>query len=549
MQRAVWIWPVLVVFGVTALTSWVARTPVKDLAPLLTTFDAVNLHQAVVAIDEEMQALWDAAGVAAAPPADDLVVLRRLSLALHGTVPSLEELRLFERDRRPDRLGYWISAMLEDRRFADYFAERLARGFVGVEGGQFLIFRRDRFLSWLSSQIRQHAPYDEMVRRMITGEGVWTGQGEVNFITGAFADGEFDPNQLTARTVRAFLGQRIDCAQCHDHPFDHWTQSQFEGLTAHYGQVKLSIAGIIDRPRQEYVVEDRVTLEKRTVAADVPFHPEWQGDRGTRREKLARWITHPENRRFERATANRVWGLMFGKPFARQRPVDDLPDPDADDSLRVLDLLGADFRDHGYDLRRLIQVIAGTRAFRMQSVHSLDEEIVTVESQPDDQERPLDRVREHWGVFPLVRLRPEQVIGAMLQANNIRTIDQNSHLFVRARRFFQENDFVKAFGDPGVDELDERAGTIPQALLRMNGSFAAELTKANPFFAPGRIAASSSTPEHVVKTVFLTCLTRPPTQEELEFFKPWVEQQKSRAEGVEDLYWTLLNSPEFSWNH
>jgi len=477
---------------------------------------------------------------------------------LHGTIPSLEEIRLFEADGRSDRLGHWTAAMLEDERFADYFAERLARGFVGVEGGQFLIFRRDRFLDWLSGELRAHVPYDQIARSMIQGEGVWTGEGEVNFLTSALADGEFDPNKLTARTVRAFLGQRIDCAQCHDHPFDHWTQDQFEGLTAHYAQVSLTMAGVVDRTRKDFVVQDRITLEDRTVEPSVPFNPEWQGAEGPRRERLARWVTHPGNERFSRSIANRVWGLMFGKPFGVNRPVDDLPDPGTDETLRVLDILGADFRQHDCDLRRLVQVIAGTQAFRMQSVHPLDVESAELAENPP-RAPPLPRgghggvreklnsARDTWAVFPLIRLRPEQVIGAMLQANHVHTIDQNSHLFVRAIRFLRERDFVDEFGDPGVDELQDRTGTIPQALLRMNGSFAAELTQVNPFLSPGRISATASTPDALVETVYLVCLTRRPAPDEHAFFKPWVENK--RQDGIEDLFWTLFNSPEFSWNH
>ncbi len=566
-----------------------------------------------------------------------MTVLRRLSLALHGTIPSLEELRRFEADQAPDRLERWTATLLEDPRFSDYFAERLARAYVGNEGGQFVVFRRDRFTDWLSEQLRERRPYDEIVRDMVSGHGLWTGEAEVNFVTAGFANDEFDQNKLTGRTVRAFLGQRIDCAQCHDHPFDDWTQRQFEGLAAHYGQVQMSLVGVHDQqsdlfelpvamheafdrgevtdelrrafrdnkhklrqyvaidastpgslwlirdsytspevqpaevdpadaspPRDadgtyryvvrreenclrvgtvegEYLVEDRETLDTRVVEPDVPFHPEWLGTEGTRRDRLAVWVTHPENRRFERAIVNRVWGLMFGRPFDVNRPVDDLPDPDdpfTRERLRVLDLLGADFREEGCDLRRLIEVIAATQAFRR-------------DSRPEgDDVEDLQSLEDRWAVFPLTRLRPEQVIGSMLQASSVKTINQNSHLFTRARRFFREKDFINEFGDLGDDELTDRAGTIPQALLRMNGEFSREMSEANPFSAAGRIAGFSSTPERLVENCFLVCLTRRPTTEELEHLLPQFSPESTSGEGaVQDLIWSLYNSPEFSWNH
>lgn len=494
-------------------------------------------------VDAELENTWAAEGLSPAGRASDLAVYRRLSLALHGTVPSLEELRRFEKDDRPDRLEQWTSGMLEDPRFADYFAERLARAFVSVDAGQFLIFRRDRFTEWLSDQLRKRVPYDEIVRAMVGGEGVWTGQPEVNYITQAYANDEFDHNKLAARTVRAFLGQRIDCAQCHNHPFAEWKQEQFQGLAACFGQVKLTPIGLNDVARQEYEIDDpSADGKKKVIAPGVPFSPEWMPQEGSRRQRLARWVTHPSNKRFERAITNRLWALMFGKPFASERPVDDLPNPDDRESnarLAVLDLLGADFRRHDCDLRQTIQVIAATSAFRMESLH------------PTADAEELARLEKDWAVFPLIRLRPEQVIGAMLQTNTVRTIDRNSHLFTRAIRFFRERDFVNEFGDPGDAELQERPSTIPQALLHLNGEFAHEMSDVTPFGTPGRLRQMAPTPEALLDDAFLICLTRYPTDAERTALLPTLRAEKgsSSSEAIQDLFWALFNSPEFCWNH
>ena len=541
-------WPFAVVVGILWLTTITVRsTAVSSVSP--PSVASIKIETPVVdAVNGELARLWEANHVLPAEPTEDLTVLRRLSLALHGTIPSLEEIREFESDHSADRLDRWTESMLRDDRFSDYFAERLARSYVGVENGQFLIFRRDRFISWLTKQLQQNRAYDDIVRDMISENGVWTGEGEVNFLTSAYANNEFDPNKLTARTARAFLGQRIDCAQCHDHPFDHWTQAEFEGIAAHFAQVQLSLAGVVDGKKKEYVIDEGEV--QRTVAPAVPFNPEWLGEEGTRRQKLAEWVTHSENARFELATANRIWALMFGRPFAVDLAVDDLPDPGKDPDLEMLHILGKDFREHGYDLRRLIRVIASSQAFRMSS-----ESPHTGQQLQPGQSHDLDRVSEmidsaerYWGVFPLVRLRPEQVIGSMLQANNIRTIDQNSHLVIRAMRFVRERDFVDEFGDPGDDELQDRSGTIPQALLRMNGKFAGELTQNNPFFAPGRISTVAATPAKKIDSIYLCCLTRLPSASERDYFLTVFEEHKSN-QSVEDLFWILFNSPEFSWNH
>jgi hypothetical protein len=369
---------------------------------------------------------------------------------------------------------------------------------------------------------------------------LWTGEPEVNFITAALADGNLDANKLAGRTVRAFLGQRIDCAQCHNHPFADWKQDQFEGLAACFGKVKISPVGVEDNKKESYKVMDRNTLKDREVAAAVPFHSEWFSEATTERQRLAAWVTHPDNRRFERAIVNRVWGLMFGRAWIE--PVDDLPNPKEGDRdpNDLLDVLGADFREHNCDLKCLITVIANTRVFRLASDH------------PDlDSAERAEVVEQTWAVFPLTRLRPEQIIGAMLQASSLKTIDQNSHWVRRTFRFFQELNFVKEYGDLGDNELGERSGTIPQALLRLNGEFVKDRSEGNPFSAAGRIAGMAPTDEQCLDLCFLVCLTRHPTPDERAQMLPQLEKTKgdARKNVVEDLFWTLYNSAEFCWGH
>ncbi len=530
--------PLAVIVGVASVISLAARSRLAT-GPVVAA-EADGLTETVSVIDQHLEALWVADALTPTQDVPELHVLRRLSLALHGTIPSLEEIRRFEADTAPNRMQRWTSKMLDDARFADYFAERLARGFVGVEGGQFVVYRRGHFVNWLAGELAENRPYDQIVRTVIASKGRWTDTLATNFVTAAIASGDIDENKLAGRTVRAFLGQRIDCAQCHDHPFvDAWKQSHFEGLAAHFGQAELTAFGIEDRRQRKYVIEDGEPLEKRTVPPGVPFHPEWLPKKGTRRERLAAWVTHPENRRFERAIANRVWGLMFGKPFDTTVAVDDLPDPGDPEKPDLLDLLGADFRTHGYDLRRLIRVIAASRAFRLDSVH------------PTDDEETWKRLRKAWAVFPVTRLRPEQVIGSMLQAASLRTIDRNSQLIVRIIRFLRENQFVKEYGDLGDNELEEQSGTIPQALLRMNGPLSRDTIAVNILNASGRISAFAQTDERTLETIFLVCLTTRPSPTLRSHFLPELKkvQGEPHRRAIEDVFWDLFNTERFSWNH
>jgi hypothetical protein len=397
------------------------------------------------------------------------------------------------------------------------------------------VFRRDRLVDWLSQQLREDTPWVAVVRRLVSEQGLWTGKPATNFITAAVADEKLDHLKLASRTVRAFLGQRIDCAQCHDHPFASWKQGQFEGLAAFYAGVKRTLIGIEDgvAPLE---VEDRTTLKKRTVSPAVPYAQELLPRGGTVRARLAGWITHRENRRFARAIVNRVWGFMFGKPF--HAPVDDLPDPPAG-TADLLDVLAEDLAGHGYSLKRLVRVIAGSRAFHLSSTH------------PTADPKRLARLEEAWAVFPLVRLRPEQVVGGILQASSIKTVDRNANVLQRAIRFLRESEFVKHYGDFGDTELDERGGTIPQRLLMLNGKLVRELTEPSPFSASARIAGIAKDDVQCLELTFLACLTRRPTSPESRRLLAALAGTRDDARNrvVEDLFWTLINSTEFSWNH
>lgn len=533
--------PVLVVLVISGVVISTARSPVErargDRGVAVAAIDP-----AVARLNSKFQSTWRSTQVTPAAQAEDLQILRRLSLALHGTVPSLEEVRSFEADTGEDKLNRWVGRMLADPRFHQYFAERLARALVGTDNGQFIIFRRDRFVSWLSEQLRDDKPWDETVRTLVAQEGLWTDRPAVNFISHAADDGKLDENKLAGRVARVFLGQRIDCAQCHDHPFAEWKQGQFEGLASFFGQAKVTITGIedrtvVDNKPVQYVIQDRHTLKDRVVEPQAPVNPQWLPATGSRRQRLAAWITHPENRRFERAIANRVWGLLFGKPLVE--PVDDLPDPKPD-TVDALDILGQDFREQHYSLRRLVQVIAASQPFRASSEAS---QSLSAEA--------IEQAECQWAQFPLIRLRPEQVIGSILQASSVQTADQNSHLLLRVIRLTRERDFVRDYGDLADSELEERGGTIPQRLLLMNGNLAGEMLESNPLNSIARISMMASTDERCIECLYLVCLTRRPSPQELDHFKKLLAGQtgRDRERRIEDIVWGLCNSTEFTWNH
>jgi hypothetical protein len=522
--------------GLVALTAalYPPRLPDRLRQLDLSTTQNSDFRDAVSRVDEAFARQWQSQNVAPAPPATDLALLRRISLALTGSIPSLGEIRQFEGYSGEDRIQWWIAGLLKERRFADYFAERLARAFVGTEDGPFLVFRRRRFVSWLSDQIYDQRPYDELVREMIASDGLWTDKPATNFITVTIEQDKKNapnPERLAARVARAFLGVRLDCAQCHNHPFQSWKQADFQGLTAFFGQVQQGLTGIRDG-EGEWRVENRKTGAVDTIAPRVPFLAELLPAEGTRRERLAAWATDSRNPYFARVTVNRIWALLLGRPLVE--PVDDLLL--ADDAPAALQLLADDFVAHGYDLRRLIQLILASRVFRLDS--ATDFEITDVHEKV-------------WAAFSMSRLRPEQVAGAVEQAGSVQTLNQDSHIFWRIVRAAGISEFVKRYGDTGEDEFDSHGGTIPQRLLLMNGTLVKEKSKAELLTASGQIGMMAPSDAAAVENAYLGVLTRRPTTEEREYFEARLRDsvKDERQQHMEDLYWTLLNSAEFSWNH
>jgi hypothetical protein len=540
-----------------AATLWASLLPPRFASPTPTpdprASGAVRAAKApdladsaiVAQVNEVFRGEWSRQGLTAARRAPELTVYRRLALALTGTVPSLEEIREFEARPQEEgkgegegsRLARQLDELLGDRRFADYFAERLARAFVGTEAGPFLLYRRHRFVAWLSDELMRDRPYNALVRDLIAGQGIWTDQPEINFVTVTFdpAVKRPDPERLAARTARAFLGVRLDCAQCHDHPFQAWKRQDFQGLAAFFGQVQNSAMGFRDDGKTVYAMTDRKTGKPVPVAPAVPFLPGLLPASGTPRARLAGWVTDPGNTHFPRATVNRVWALMFGRPLVE--PVDDLTGVEVEEMPRALRLLAGDFAAHGYDLKRLIRIIAATRAFQLDSA-----------MEPE----PTEAHEAAWAVFPMTRLRPEQVVGALLQSASLTTIDHDSHILVKLIAGVDVNKFLHRYGDSGEDDFESDAGTIPQRLLLMNGTLVQNKTAMNLFNAAQRIAMQAPGDRAAVELAYLTILSRRPTPEESAHFtarRAPAGTAGDRKAWMTDLCWTLINATEFSWNH
>ena len=525
-----WVRGIGYLFVALVVAALARREPPKPKKPAVAADDVTQITEN---LNEHLHRYWASSEITVADPAEPKAVLRRMSLALVGSVPSLEEIRAFENDldEHTDHAGIydrWARYYLNDQRHHQYLAERLARGVVGdMPAKPFFVYRRRRLVVWFAEQLSQRRPYDRIVQDLIAAEGLWTDTPATNYITG----NEMDPDVLAGRTARAFLGLRLDCAQCHDHPFSHWKQSQYHQLAAFFGQTKLGFFGVRDRGG-DYEIEDPTTKEKTVIKPGVPYAPELLPDDGRRRRQLAQWITHQDNPYFAKAFVNRIWRLMLGQGLVE--PVDDLEQPEAVPG--TLDLLADEFKAHHFQIEFLIRTIVTSDAFIRQSAF----------------DGPVESIQENtFAAFPINRLRPEQLARSVMQSASPQTLNTDDDWTVQTIRFFVERDFTNKFGDAGEHELAERSGKLSHRLLLMNGKAVAEQIKPGLFGTANRLNFLAADDEQRVQLAYAMVLCRAPSDEEREYFISTLTNRsvKAKARAINDMIWALVNSTEFSWNH
>jgi len=495
-------------------------------------------------VDQHRLASLTAAGLESAPVADWMTICRRLSLALVGNQMSLEEIRELQRLPESERESVHLANLLNDTRFHNYWAERWTRFLVGTDEGQFIVFRRRRFRLWLAEMFSQNRPYDQMVRDLITAEGLWTDKPQVNFLTATFDsnNGQVDPVRLAARTSRAFLGLRIDCLQCHSDFLGNVSlgdasdsrgglQTDFHQLAAFFSSAKTSELQGVRSGEVDYQYTYLDETEEVSVEPAVPYSPELLPTDGDARSRLATWITHRDNRQAALAAISHVWALMFGRPAGDavdNLPVDQQTDP-------MLGALADDFVAGKFNMRRLIRLIARSAPFR---VDSRAEFAVTDEHE-----------RQH-AVFPLVRLRPEQVAGSMIQASRIKKTDRESSLILQLQTLIGTSEFVSQYGDIGEDEFTTDAVTVTQRLLMMNGGITKDVINPDPVLnSLAHIGMFAASDDQAVQSLYLCVVNRYPTESEQKHFVDRLRESPNRKKTREDLTWVLLNSSELAWNH
>ncbi len=493
-------------------------------------------------IDHWIAATWAARGVQPSEATDDAEFLRRVYLDVAGRIPRVAELRAFLNDPAPDKRPRVVERLLESPYYVTHFTNVWRALLLPQTGNQQLQFLVPSFEVWLQQQVRDNVPYDKMVRELLTtpvsvnarDRRQLFGQGGASPLV-FYQANELKAENLAASTSRLFLGVKLECAQCHDHPFARWSRQQFWEYTAFFSGIQSRNPENIFNPLPEVADRREIKIPGTEKVVQARYldgqEPRWQSGTSTR-TTLANWMTASDNPFFARAAVNRLWAHFFG--IGLIEPIEEMSEENPPSHPELLDELAWQLVAHQYDLKFLIRAITASRTYQLSGVPG---------PAATDDPRLFTRM-------PLKGLTAEQLFDSLAQATGYREQAQPNPRAVFGARTVR-GEFLLRFASQ--DKRTEHQTSILQALSLMNGKFvmdAVSLERSEtlaavldaPFFdTPGRI-----------ETLYLATLSRKPRAEESQRLLAYVESGGAKGDSraaLADLFWALLNSPEFLLNH
>ena len=480
-------------------------------------------------VDDHVWAKLRVLGIAPSEPAGDATFLRRASLDVIGRLPSPEETRAFLADGSPDKRDRLVEALLDRPEYADHWASKWADLLrpnpyrVGIKA----VLTLD---AWIRDAFRRNLPYDQFARSVVAARG------------GTFSDGPAvvfrdrrQPEEVATMMSQLFLGVRLECAKCHHHPFEAWSQDDFYGFAAFFARVGRKGTGLSPpiSGSEEFIFAGKSGSVNHPLTGKVlppkPLTgtaPKLDDPEADPRDALAAWMTAPDNPYFARVIANRVWAELMGRGIVD--PVDDLRATNPPSNGPLLDALADDFRKHGHDLKHLIRTILRSQVYGLSSTPN-DRNVA-------DGRNFSRRYRR--------RLRAEVLLDATSDITGVSESFDGAPPETRAAALWTvrtESLFLDAFGrpDPNQDPPCERTSdtSVVQALHLMNApklhaKITSELGRA------AQLARSDKPPAAIVEELYLRAYGRPPTAEEVRTaLEVFTESAPDRRRAVEDLLW------------
>ena len=508
-------------------------------------------------LDRHINAVLKKESIQPSKVSEDTEFLRRIHLDLTGKIPTPQEVLAFLKDGSSNKRQRTIEQLLiSDARF-DYWTELWVNWLIGRRGDR--DSHRVGLTLWVREALTSNIPYNQFVQELITADGELRNNGAGNYILRY----RHSPTSLTSHTSRLFLGLPMQCAECHDHKTEMWTQEDYYGIAAFFTGIKserkenidgVDMVGnkmkirnylITDHPKETIWVE---RLEKQ-VRPHFLDRTEYNGSLLEKREALAQWMINKSNPYFSQAIVNRIWKHFMGRAFVE--PVDGFGEENQPTNPELLKWLAKDFIIHGYDLQHLIRTILNSETYQRTSQ--------TNESNKADQ-----RYYSHAYLKPL---SAEQFFYSLLQATDFERLqevrmkgmkkkggEERKNMLRQLERMKREHlkKFVFLLDNGEMEEIEAFNGTIPQALMMINGNMVNDSTRHEEYGSfVNYVLGKWREPMERMKYIYLNVLSRLPTSKEKTYFQRYLERSLYRNKNLayEDLYWVLLNSAEFSLNH
>ncbi len=464
---------------------------------------------------------------------NDETFLRRAYIDITGTLPAADEIQKFVALNEPDKRTKKIDELLARDEFVDMWA---------LKWSELLQIRTDQntggykatlsYYTWLHEQLKQKVPINEIARQLIAGSGSSLENPPANYY-----QLEQDPLKLAEDTAQAFFGIRIQCAQCHNHPFDRWTMADYRGFVAFFSQIGRKTG---EDPRDRIIFNSN-NGESRHPLGDTVVPPKFLGGNAPetkgkdRRAVLADWIASPENPYFPRHIANLIWAQYMGRGIVE--PIDDVRISNPASNPELLEALGVKLVEYIYDLRRIVRDICTSRTYQLTT-------------RPNDTNALDDRNFAH---ATIRRMRAEVMLDCITQVTE--TEDKYRGLPAGARAVEiadgkTSNYFLTTFGRTTRETIcsrEEVGPTLSQALHLINGTTVEQKITRGGLIK--KLMDAKKTPRDLVTDLYLRTFGRFPTDDELNRLEPHWGVTEQQPAVFHDLFWALLNAKEFMFNH
>ncbi|HZT28918.1 MAG TPA: DUF1553 domain-containing protein [Bryobacteraceae bacterium] len=481
--------------------------------------------------------------------ADDGEFLRRVCLDLTGTLPPPERVRQFLASRDPKKREKVVDALIGSPEFVDYWTFRFSDIFrVAIFANGLTPKWSQKYWEWIRHNIETNRPYDEVARERLSAEGY--GAASRHFLPYNLIG---PPGDVMAEEVRVFFGRRLDCAQCHNHPYENWSQDQFWGMAAFFSRMFKMGPVVFDHPTNMDLsskdVDGKIQLlHPRTKAPVTPAlldgtRPQLAPDANPR-QALARWMTAQPY--FAEAAVNRIWGLFFGRGIVE--PVDDFRSTNPPTHPELLAALAKDFREHGCDLRRLMKTIVMSRTYQLswQPNATNREDVVNYShalERPLDAEVLLDALVQVTGV-------PETFSTAVTDGSSVGQAPAGTRAINLKDPDMYFSRFLELYGRPNRGAIPERTGkpNLGQALHMLAGAtYMNRLSGKNSRLA--RLLEAGAPDAKIFEEFYLAALSRFPTRDETQELEGILAKRGDREAGLREFVWALISSREFAENH